>query len=166
VWGKCWPYLKNCHWTRIRMNINDVSESDIEPHRDGFESELTLVSLTHRQPHCTPPNAGWRLLLSSLQSTQWGLILLHCELYLPLSPWAADNSGRSSSYNDLVSFLDSWMSGDWSSRTDKAGRTFDSVMILDWSVDHEQSQEVWARSSIGSNHWCCLTHRPSSECGC
>jgi len=42
---------------------------------------------------------------------------------------------------------------------------FALVMILDWSVDHEENYNVLAMSSIGSNHCCCSTHRPPIECG-
>jgi len=78
------------------MNLDDPSVVDIEPQRYWFESELTQVSVTQSQPHRTPPNAGGRFLLSSLQSPQWGLILRHCELCLRSSLRAADNEGRSS----------------------------------------------------------------------
>jgi len=96
VSSECWPYLRNGHWTRIRMKLDDASGGDIEPQGYWFESELTQVSVTHSQPHCTPPNAGGRFLLSSLQSQQWGLILRHSELCLCSSLQAADNEGRSS----------------------------------------------------------------------
>jgi len=93
------------------MNLDDASGGDIEPQRYWFESELTLVSISHLQPHRTSPNVGGRVLLSSSQSPQWGLILRHCELCLRSSLRAADNEGRSSSYNELMSFLANWMSG-------------------------------------------------------
>ena len=64
------------------MNLDDASGGDIETQPYWFESELTQVSVTHSQPHCTPPNAGGRFPLSSLQSPQWGLIVRHCELCL------------------------------------------------------------------------------------
>ena len=78
------------------MNLDDTSVGDIEPQRYWFESEVTQVSVTHSQPHHTPPNAGGRFLLSSLQSPQWGLIQCHCELCLRSSQRAAGNEGRSS----------------------------------------------------------------------
>jgi len=76
--GECWPYLRNDHWTHIWMNLDDAAGGDIESQRYWFESELTPVSVTHPQPHRTPPNEGWSILLSSLQSPQRGLILRHC----------------------------------------------------------------------------------------
>ena len=55
------------------MNLNDASGGDIEPQQYWFESKLTQVSVPHSQPHCTPPNAGGRFLLSSLQSPNGAL---------------------------------------------------------------------------------------------
>jgi len=40
------------------MNLDDASGGEIQPEQYGFESELTQVSVTHSQPHRTPPNAG------------------------------------------------------------------------------------------------------------
>jgi len=49
------------------MNLDDGSGGDIEPERFWFERERTQVSVTHSQPHHSPPNAGARFLLSPLQ---------------------------------------------------------------------------------------------------
>jgi len=93
------------------MNLEDASGDDIEPQRYWFESDLTQVSVTHSQPHRTPPHAGGRFLLSSEQSPQWGLILHDCELCLRSSIRAADNKGRSSQCNEQGSLLARWISG-------------------------------------------------------
>jgi len=50
------------------MNLDDASGGDIESQQYWFERELTQVSIPHSQPHRTPPNAGGRFLLSSLES--------------------------------------------------------------------------------------------------
>jgi len=96
VSGECWPYLRNEHWTRIRMNLDDDPGGDIEHQQCWFERALTEVSVTHSQLHRTPPNAGGSYLSSSLQSPQWGLILRHCELCLRTCLRAADTEGSSS----------------------------------------------------------------------
>jgi hypothetical protein len=98
--GACLPYLRNGHWIGIRMNLDNASGGDIEPQWYWFESEPTQVSIRHLQPHRTPPNAVGRVVLSSLQSPQWGLILRQSELWLRSSLRAADNKGWSSYYNE------------------------------------------------------------------
>jgi len=50
------------------MNLADPSGGDIEPQRHWFESEQTQVSIPQSQLHRTPPTAGGRFYLSSLQS--------------------------------------------------------------------------------------------------
>jgi len=78
VSSECWPYLRNGHWTRIPMNLDDASGGDIEPQRYWLECELTQVGITHSQPQHTPPNGRGRFLLSTLRSPKWGLLLCHC----------------------------------------------------------------------------------------
>ena len=48
----------------------------------------------------------------------------------------------------------------------KTNRMVASVMILDWSVDPQEDNDVQTRSSIGSKHRCCSTHRPPIQSGC
>ena len=96
VSSECWRYLRNGHEKSIPMNLDDAAGGDIEPQQYWFETELTQVRVTNSQPHRTPPHAGGRFFLSSLQSPQWGLILRHCELCLRSGLPAADYEGRSS----------------------------------------------------------------------
>jgi len=54
------------------------------------------------------------------------------------------------------------MPAEWSLRTN---RIVISVTILDWSMDSKENNDVKTRSSIGSKHCCCSTHRPPIQWG-
>jgi hypothetical protein len=95
----------------------------------------------------------------------YAMPMWHCEWYICSSLRTAENEGWLSQYNTYVRFLASWISGQWSSKSAKAGTMFASVMILGLSVDDEEYQEIEARSSMGWNHCCCSTCRPPIEWG-
>jgi len=47
-----------------------------------------------------------------------------------------------------------------------AGTKFSSAMILYWNMEPEKNYNFWTKSSMGGNHFCGSTHRPSPESYC
>ena len=106
------------------MNLDDASGGDVQPQGYWFESELTQVSIKHSQPHRTPPNAGGKFHMSSLQSQQWGPILCHC---------------------CIVSYTNAEASKQFKIKVDPLNTM--NKLVFDWRVDHERRTKIYRQGA-------------------
>jgi len=81
VSGKCSSYLRSGQWILIWMMIYEAPGGDVEPQKCWFLSRIMQVTISHTQPHCTPPKYP-----GGLKYTQLWIRIHHNEQYAYHTP--------------------------------------------------------------------------------